>query len=331
MPEYYCNIDYILDKGQQLDFKAAALGQFRYQYQNNPVYREYCDLVNTETDRVNELSQIPFLPIEIFKTHKVQCGEAFAQKVFVSSGTTGQAPSKHYISDLGVYDQSLRKCFELMYGPVCDYCILALLPSYLERQGSSLVYMVQQLMNLSGNQDSGFFLYDHKALADTIQRLEKKKQKTLLIGVSFALLDFSEEFPIPLTKDFIVMETGGMKGRRKEMVREELHNLLCSRLGIKVVHSEYGMTELLSQAYSYGEGKFLTPPWMKVVIRDMNDPFSNVTHGKTGAINVIDLANIHSCSFIATLDIGRMNPDGTFEVLGRYDQSDVRGCNLMIS
>lgn len=331
MADYYCDIDNILAKGDHLDFTEAALSQFHYQYHHNSVYREFCDLLTADTLRINNLYEIPFLPIEVFKSHIVKCGDIQTQKVFTSSGTTGQLPSKHFITDLSVYDKSLIRGFERVYGPVSDYCILALLPSYLERDNSSLVYMVRKLMEISAHKNNGFYLYDHSKLAATIKKLIQLNQKTLLIGVSFALLDFSEEYQFQLNDKVIVMETGGMKGRRKEMVREELHQMLCSRFGIEYIHSEYGMTELLSQAYSKGEGKFLTPPWMKVLIREMNDPFSYAPIGKTGAINIIDLANIHSCSFIATQDIGRLNADGTFEVLGRFDHSEIRGCNLMIS
>jgi len=331
MADYFYDIDNILTNCRHFDFTEAALGQFHYQFRHNPVYREFCNLLGISSSQIHELHMIPFLPVEIFKSHVVKCGDATSQIVFTSSGTTGQAPSRHFITDLKIYDKSLVKGFERVYGLANNYCLLALLPSYLERENSSLIYMVRKLMEMSGHPYNGFYLYDHTKLAATIKELIKSNQKTLLIGASFALLDFSEEFSLAPNDSVIVMETGGMKGRRKEIVREELHQVLCSRFGVKEIHSEYGMCELLSQAYSKGKGRFLAPPWMKVLIREMNDPFSYTPTGKTGAINIIDLANINSCSFIATQDIGKMHPDGTFEVSGRYDHSDVRGCNLMIT
>jgi phenylacetate-coenzyme A ligase PaaK-like adenylate-forming protein len=331
MTNYYPDINSILTNSDSAGFKNNCLEIFRYQYHSNLVYKKFCDFLGTKPEHINETEQIPFLPVEIFRTHQVRCGQGEAERIFVSSGTTGQAVSKHYVNDLSVYEASLTRCFELVYGHISDYCILALLPSYLQREGSSLVYMAQKLMDRSSHADNGFYLYEHKKLAETIEKLISKRQKTILIGVSFALLDFSEEYPIPLPENFIVMETGGMKGRRREMVREELHEILCSRFQTPAIHSEYGMTELLSQAYSIGKGLFRTPPWMKILILDINDPFRYLPAGKTGAINIIDLANIHSCAFIATQDLGRINDDGTFEVLGRYDHSDVRGCNLMVS
>jgi phenylacetate-coenzyme A ligase PaaK-like adenylate-forming protein len=331
MTDYYTHIHTILAIESEDAFQEACFRVFRYQTHNNPIYQKFCDLLGTSSNEVNTIHKIPFLPVEIFKTHKVTSGIAEPDLVFSSSGTTGQTTSKHYVLDQEVYDHSLNRCFEAIYGPAERYCLLALLPSYLEREGSSLVYMVQQLMQHSGHPDNGFYLNDHEKLADTIKKLISRQQKTILIGVSFALLDFSEKYPTPLPENFIVMETGGMKGRRREMVREELHEILCRRFQVPVIHSEYGMTELLSQAYSKGGGLFRTPPWMKVLIRDINDPFRFLPPGITGAINIIDLTNIHSCAFIATQDLGRINEDGTFEVLGRYDNSDVRGCNLMVS
>ncbi|MBE0663386.1 MAG: acyl transferase [Bacteroidales bacterium] len=330
MSEYYPDFESLFTTATSEGFKSACLGAFRYQNNANPVYKQFCDLLGIRVDDVIEVEKIPFLPVELFRTHKIQCGKHQPEKIFTSSGTTGQATSKHYVTDLLVYNKSLLRCFEMNYGPVSDYCILALLPSYLEREGSSLVYMIQNLMQQSGHADNGFYLYDHHKLAETIEKLVAQKQKTILIGVSFALLDFSEKHPIALPENFIVMETGGMKGRRREMVREELHEILGSRFQIPVIHSEYGMTELLSQAYSKGKGFFRTPPWMKILIRDLNDPFRNLPAERTGAINIIDLANIHSCSFISTQDLGRINDDETFEVLGRFDNSDVKGCNLMV-
>jgi phenylacetate-coenzyme A ligase PaaK-like adenylate-forming protein len=331
MAEYYPDIHSLLTVGNDIEFNQFCLDTFRYQYKMNKAYKHYCCLLETSVEKVSGIEQIPFLPVEIFRTHKVQCGTFEAEKIFISSGTSGQTTSKHFVKELDVYDQILVRGFEMFYGPVSDYCILALLPSYLEREGSSLVYMAEKLMELSGHPEKDFYLYDHEKLAETIRKIIIRKQKAILIGVSFALLDFSENYPVPLPENFIVMETGGMKGRRREMVREELHETLCSRFQVSAIHSEYGMTELLSQAYSSGKGLFHTPPWMKILIRDMNDPFRFLPPGKTGAINIIDLGNIHSCAFIATQDLGRINEDGTFEVLGRYDYSDVRGCNLMVS
>jgi hypothetical protein len=306
-----------------------ALEVFRYQYQYNMVYREFCDHLGRNAASVTEWQQIPYLPIDFFKTRKVICNGLSAATVFTSSGTTGSQPSAHHVADLSVYEGSYLTAFELFYGPVTDFCVLALLPSYLEREGSSLIFMVDDLIRRSGHPDSGFYLSDLKGLHSKLERLEAKKSKVLLIGVSFALLDFAEQFPIRL-RSTMVMETGGMKGRRKELVREELHGLLKQGLGLEKIHSEYGMTELLSQAYSAGHGKFRTPPWMQVSIRDPEDPFSFHPPGKTGGINVIDLANINSCSFIATQDLGKLHPDNSFEVLGRFDNSDIRGCNLML-
>lgn len=330
MTDYYPDSESILTITTNDEFNNACFSAFRYQYYANQVYKQFCNLLGVRVEDVLEVENIPFLPVELFRTHKIQCGKHQPKKIFTSSGTTAQTTSKHYVKDLSVYNKSLLRCFDMNYGPVTDYCILALLPSYLEREGSSLVYMVQHLMQQSGHADNGFYLYDHKKLAETIENLIEQQQKTLLIGVSFALLDFSEKHPIVLPDNFIVMETGGMKGRRREMVREELHEILGSRFQVPTIHSEYGMTELLSQAYSKSKGLFRTPPWMKILIRDLNDPFRYLPTRRTGAINIIDLANIHSCSFISTQDLGRINNDETFEVLGRFDHSDVRGCNLMV-
>ncbi len=301
---------------------------FRHQHRNNPVYREFCDALGVNSGLVSEIRDIPFLPIELFKKRPVKAFEGTAEKVFVSSGTTAQAPSRHHVKDAGVYEQGFRNAFRLFYGNPSDYCILALLPGYLERGDASLVYMVQGLIDDSGHPDSGFYLYDHDRLASTLRKLTREGQKSLLIGVSFALLDFAEAHPMPLPGT-TVMETGGMKGRRREMVRDELHQVLCRAFDQQYIHSEYGMTELLSQAYSQGNGRFACPPWMRVLVRDTSDPLRLLSHGQGGGINIIDLANIHSCSFIASQDLGRLLPDGTFEVIGRFDQSDVRGCNLM--
>ena len=303
---------------------------FRYQYENNEVYHRFCTLLNCFPNKVNTLEKIPFLPIECFKTEKVYCGHTTPQQIFTSSGTTGAQTSRHYVKELSLYEQSFRKGFEHFYGNVEDYVVLALLPSYLERTGSSLITMVADLIERSGSQYSGFYLNEYDLLAQRLQTLDASGKKVLLIGVSFALLDLITEHTFSL-KNTIVMETGGMKGRRKELVREELHTLLCQGFGVAMIHSEYGMTELLSQAYSAGKGIYKCVPWLKVLIRDTNDALSYLPTGKTGGLNIIDLANRESCSFIATQDLGKLHPDGTFEVLGRFDNADIRGCNLLIS
>lgn len=313
----------------QEDFRAVAVETFQFQYTHNPVYREFCDLLNTHPNLIREAEQIPFLPIEFFKTKRVYCKDEKADIIFSSSGTTSGNTSKHYVKDISLYQRSFRNGFEFFYGQPGNYCILALLPSYLEREGSSLVYMVNDLVHASGHPDSGFYLSDLPALSKKLQKLEKNQVPTLLIGVSYALLDLVEAFPMSL-RNTIVMETGGMKGRRKELVREDLHRRLYEGFGLESIHSEYGMTELLSQAYSQGHGFFRNPPWMKVLIRHTEDPLSLVENGRTGGINVIDLANLYSCSFIATQDLGRISRDGSFEVLGRFDNADIRGCNLMV-
>ena len=303
---------------------------FRYQYENNEVYHRFCTLLNCFPNKVNTLEKIPFLPIECFKTEKVYCGHTTPQQIFTSSGTTGAQTSRHYVKELSLYEQSFRKGFEHFYGNVEDYVVLALLPLYLERTGSSLITMVADLIERSGSQYSGFYLNEYDLLAERLQMLDASGKKVLLIGVSFALLDLITEHTFSL-KNTIVMETGGMKGRRKELVREELHALLCKGFGVEMIHSEYGMTELLSQAYSAGKGIYKCVPWLKVLIRDTNDALSYLPTGKTGGLNIIDLANRESCSFIATQDLGKLYPDGTFEVLGRFDNADIRGCNLLIS
>ncbi len=300
-----------------------------YHRSSNPVYSSYINHLGKTTDQVNKLEDIIFLPVELFKTQQIITNNSSVDKVFESSGTTGTTTSKHYIHDISIYKKSYLTGFQYFYGNPGDYCILAMLPSYSERAGSSLVTMMEGLISQSIHPCSGFYNKDYKKLKNVLLNLEKEQQKTLLIGVSFALAEFAEKNPMNL-EHTIVMETGGMKGRREEITRKELHQLLSKQFGIRKVHSEYGMTELLSQAYSKGHGRFKTPPWMKILIRDPYDPFSYLHHGKTGGINIIDLANIYSCPFIATQDLGKMHPDGTFEVLGRFDQSDTRGCNLLI-
>ncbi|MFT4832860.1 MAG: phenylacetate-coenzyme A ligase PaaK-like adenylate-forming protein [Psychroserpens sp.] len=310
------------------EFQAKALEVFAYQYRNNSVYRKFCSLLGKSQDNVTHLKDIPFLPIDFFKSKKIVPASTTPKTIFTSSGTTGSVTSKHYVLDPKIYEDSYTKAFELFYGDVTNYCVLALLPSYLERKGSSLIYMVDDLIKKSKHPESGFYLNDIDLLKKKIQALDGKGTKILLIGVSFALLDMAEKDSLQL-KHTTVMETGGMKGRRKEMIREELHGILKQGFGVDHIHSEYGMTELLSQGYSNGEGIFYSPPWMKILVRDPEDPMTYLAPGKTGGVNVIDLANIHSCSFIATQDLGKVYPDGSFEILGRFDNSDIRGCNLM--
>ena len=311
------------------DFVQAALQTFGYQYQHNQVYQRFCTLLGRTPDKVRQLTDIPFLPIEFFKSEAVYCGNERPTTVFTSSGTTGSQTSRHYVKDLAVYQQSFRQGFADFYGNIEEYTVLALLPSYLERTGSSLITMVADLIERSGSADSGFYLNEYDLLAEKLTDLDRSGRKVLLIGVSFALLDLVETHRFQL-KNTIVMETGGMKGRRKELIREELHAILCEGFGVEHIHSEYGMTELLSQAYSAGSGLYESVRWLKVLIRDTNDALSYQRPLKTGGINLIDLANIHSCSFIATQDLGRLHPDGRFEVLGRFDNADIRGCNLLI-
>ncbi|BAX80310.1 LuxE/PaaK family acyltransferase [Labilibaculum antarcticum] len=320
----------IFNIANENDFEKTALRVFQYQATNNSVYKEYLEHLKFDISNVKTLTQIPFLPINFFKSHKVVSTDKKEQTIFTSSGTTGNLTSRHYVPDLKIYEASFTKGFEQYYGAVSDYCILALLPSYLEREGSSLIYMMEKLIKDSKHEKSGFYLHNHEELIATITNLKKQKQKILLLGVSFALLDLAEKFQLDLD-DVIVMETGGMKGRRKEITREELHAFLTKRLGVEKIHSEYGMTELLSQAYSKGDSLFFTPSWMKILIRDTYDPFSYEQQGRSGGVNVIDLANINSCSFIETQDLGRIHTDGSFEILGRFDHSDIRGCNLLVN
>jgi phenylacetate-coenzyme A ligase PaaK-like adenylate-forming protein len=312
------------------DFDRATLQIFQHQAKSCSVYRQFISGLRIDADKITSIEEIPFLPIEFFKSHRILSTDAAVQLTFTSSGTTGMVTSSHLVSDKTWYEDSFRYAFQLFYGDIRDYTVLALLPSYLEREGSSLIYMVDDLIKQSQNPDSGFFLYNHDELYQQLKKKQAAKRPTLLIGVTFGLLDFIETYKINFP-ELVVMETGGMKGRRKEMIREELHETLCKGFGVSHIHSEYGMTELLSQAYSKGDGVFECPPWMKIIIRDTNDPISTLAKGKTGGINVIDLANINSCSFIATQDLGKINADGAFEVLGRFDQSDIRGCNLLIA
>ncbi len=313
----------------QKQFDKIALKVFRFQYENNLVYREFCDFLKTDVQKVKSIQQIPFLPIQFFKSHAIVSSTNPVQTTFTSSGTTGMITSKHLVTDVSIYEESYRKGFSQFYGNIEDYVILALLPSYLEREGSSLIHMVDDLIQLSNQAESGFYLHNYDALIAKLIQLDQAGQNVILIGVTYALLDLIEKHSFQL-ENTIIMETGGMKGKRKEMIREELHQQLCEGFGVNAIHSEYGMTELLSQAYSLGEGIFECPSWMQVLVRDTEDALSYVREGKTGGINVIDLANINSCSFIATQDLGKKYANGSFEVLGRFDHSDIRGCNLMV-
>lgn len=309
-------------------FDDITFSVFRYQYGHNEVYRAFANAVNKTPETVSQINEIPFLPVSFFKTHKVVTGDWEPELVFESSRTTGDTPACHFVKSAEVYKDSLLLGFEAFYGVVTDYTFLALLPSYLERSNASLVHMVQELMYTSGNVQGGFYLNEWSELAGKIKELQGTAKKVLLIGVTFALLDFAEAYPIDMVQ-VIVMETGGMKGRKEEWTRQQVHDFLKSKWNLSSIHSEYGMTELLSQAYAKKDGIFLPSPTMKVLVRDMNDPF-DVSGKGSGVFNIIDLANIHSCSFIATDDVGKIYNDGSFEVLGRSDHSALRGCNLMI-
>ena len=310
------------------NFEALALEAFRYQYEKVLVYKSYVDALGVNPENVKSVSQIPFLPIQFFKSAKVVDGNFEPAQVFESSATTGMTVSKHLVKDLSLYEESFFRSFEFVFGAPSKYCIIGLLPSYLERKTSSLVYMVDKLIQKSGQAESGFYLNDWEKLTGTLERLEKKEQPTILIGVTFALLELAERFPTPLHRTIIV-ETGGMKGRGREMVKQELHDLLKQAFSIESIWAEYGMTELLSQAWSKGNGLYTCPPWMKAVLREEEDPLTIKENG-VGALNIIDLANIHSCCFIATEDAGRIHLDGQFEILGRMDGSDLRGCSLLV-
>ena len=317
-------------------FEKMALKIFRLQYENNLVYQQFCDLRRINVSAIKTLDKIPFLPIQFFKSHEVVSNDNEIQETFTSSGTTGAITSQHLVTDIALYEESYRQGFATFYGNIEDYVILALLPSYLDRSGSSLIYMFKDLINLTNNDDSGFYLNNQQELLNKLETLKNGDKTVLLLGVTYALLDlieFAKTNKIDLknlTANCIIMETGGMKGKRKEMIREDLHQELCNGFGVSRIHSEYGMTELLSQAYSLGDGIFECPQQMQILIRDTEDALSYVQNGKTGGINVIDLANINSCSFIATQDLGRKYDNNSFEILGRFDNSDIRGCNLMI-
>jgi phenylacetate-coenzyme A ligase PaaK-like adenylate-forming protein len=320
----------VFEINDEESFQSVALDIFRYQVLNNQLYGDYCRHLGVAGTMVTSIEQIPFLPISFFRSHLVMCGKRRASIVFSSSGTTANQSSQHHLADSGIYVESFTRAFNQFYGHAGDYCILALLPSYLEREGSSLVFMTNHLIRASQHPLSGFYLDNLEALSNVLNQLNHSGQQTILLGVSFALLDLAAKFPTHFP-ELIIIETGGMKGRGRELIREELHLKLMEGFGVDVIHSEYGMTELLSQAYSSGHGIFRCPHWMRIMIRDVNDPLSLIGAGKTGGINVIDLANIWSCSFIATQDLGKCHENGSFEVLGRFDHSDVRGCNLMLA
>lgn len=317
-----------LRKNDNEQFEDCALQLFYYQATNNPTYKEYLNILGKKSDEVSSVVDIPFMPIELFKTRTILSGNCDPKLSFESSGTTGQQRSIHHICDPSVYERSYLKTFENFYGAFSNYCVLALLPSYLERGNSSLVYMAKDLIQRSEDPDSGFYLDELPGLASLIRKKKKDHCPTIVIGVSFALLELAEKFPGDYSGTTFI-ETGGMKGRRKEMVRDELHEALRKGFNVKQIHSEYGMTELLSQAYSFGDGIFHPAAWMRVLIREMDDPFARPEKGRSGGIDIIDLANLHSCAFLRTSDIGRSLKENSFEVLGRFDHSDVRGCNLM--
>jgi hypothetical protein len=323
-----CELEDKIFNVQRHGFEQLALELFQLQASENQLYRSFIRALKIDPEKINNVASIPFLPVSFFKNHDVVTGKFAPDVIFESSGTTQTGNSRHIVKSAALYRNSFIKAFELFYGSPETWCIIGLLPSYLERKNSSLVMMVNDLVELSHHPRSGFYLYEHHKLADVLRTNEAMGQKTLLIGVTFALLDFAEYFRFPL-KHTTVMETGGMKGRRKEITRHEVHDLLKVAWKLGSIHAEYGMTELLSQAYSSGDGLFKCPPWMKIILRDEDDPLTVRLTNTSGLINVIDLANIHSCAFIATDDIGKLRTDGSFEVIGRMDSSDVRGCSLM--
>lgn len=315
----------------EAQFNQLALEVFQYQYQYNAFYRQYCSLLGKDLSKIHQISDIPFLPIQFFKNNIIKTGDWEEEFIFTSSGTTGMTTSQHFVRELDFYTQITLQGFESFYGSIEQFCVLGLLPSYLERTGSSLITMADDFIKRSKYPQSGFFLYDYDKLKEVLLKNKSERIPTLLIGVSFALLDFVERFNIHFP-ELIIMETGGMKGRRKEMIRAELHDTLKKGFNVPVIHSEYGMTELLSQGYSKGQGIYQATSTLKILIRDMNDPLSIMPpSGRLGVVNIIDLANVDTCSFIATDDLGRAYPNNTFEILGRLDNSDIRGCNLMVS
>lgn len=310
-------------------FEQTTLELFQYQYQHNSIYKQFIDLLKIKPESINVIEKIPFLPISFFKNFEVKTGNWTPKTIFTSSGTSGQVTSQHFVKDLDLYEKITTQGFYHFYESIKNYSVLALLPAYLEREGSSLVYMAKYFIELSKHDNSDFFLYNYDALVQQLKHNQKENIPTLLLGVSFALWDLAEQFPMDLSKT-IIMETGGMKGRRKEITRQELHGIFTHAFKTQHIHSEYGMTELLSQGYSKGEGIFYPSPTMKIFTREITDPFSMQKKGKVGGVNIIDLANIDSCSFIATDDLGKVYNDGSFEILGRFDNSDIRGCNLMV-
>ncbi|MEZ4799019.1 MAG: acyl transferase [Flavobacteriales bacterium] len=311
------------------DFEMVAMDLFKFQAEHCEVYKNYLHFLSKSPGSVQSIVEIPFLPIEVFKKHAVKSGDWDEQIIFTSSGTTGMEVSKHFVKDLSLYEWSFLNGFEKFYGNPANWTILALLPSYLERKGSSLIYMAEKLIGISNDKRSGFFLNDHKELARVLKALVAENKQTLLLGVTFGLLDFAEDFELDL-QEVVVMETGGMKGRREEWTRDQVHEILKKQWNINKIHSEYGMTELLSQAYSIGDGIFKTPEWMKVLWRDTSDPLLTSDVAGSGGLNVIDLCNVDSCAFIATQDLVKIQGNGSFEVMGRFDHSDVRGCNLLV-
>ncbi|MEX6626776.1 LuxE/PaaK family acyltransferase [Tenacibaculum salmonis] len=321
--------EHVFKISSEKEFSKVALQVFKHQFKNNRVYRSFCDLLHIHYSDITKIEEIPFLPIQFFKTKQILSSTDIIQETFSSSGTTGSITSKHHVTDLSWYETSYLKGFDYFYGDIKEYAVLALLPNYLERKGSSLVYMVDDLIKKSKHSNSGFYLNNLDELAKKLIELDKKGQKVLLIGVSFALLDLIEKHQFNL-KHTIVMETGGMKGRRKELIRAELHQVLSTGFGVSQIHSEYGMTELLSQAYSKENGVFNCPPWMRILIRDTEDALTILSKEKNGGVNIIDLANYNSCSFIATQDLGKVHADNSVEIIGRFDNSDIRGCNLMV-
>ena len=325
--EYMINYESIFKIKTIEDFESMAVKIFKYQFDNNKIYRSFCDLINKNPSDITNSNQIPFLPIKFFKSHTVLSSNQSIEKKFISSGTTNTNLSTHYITDLKLYESSFENSFKYFFGDIKEFTILALLPSYLENKNSSLIYMADKLIKESNRKNSGFYLDNYIELKDKL--IELKKEKVILIGVTFALLNLIEKFNFKLP-NLTIVETGGMKGRRKEMIRNELHTKLINGFGTDLICSEYGMTELLSQAYSTNNGIFQCPPWMKIHIREPQDALSFKKNGITGGVNVIDLANINSCSFIATEDLGKKNDENNFEILGRFDNSDIRGCNLLV-
>ena len=322
------NLEDIFHPYSDIDFEEHALALFQYQYEQNEVYHAFCNMLNINSKNITTLLQIPFLPISFFKTHQIKTGNFVPEIEFWSSGTTNNETSRHFIKELSLYERAFLQAFEYFYGDPSSYCFLALLPNYLEQKHASLIYMMNRLISESNYAESGFYLYNYEDLYKKVTTLREKKIKTILFGVSFALLDFAAQFTFE-APDLIVFETGGMKGRRSEMVKEELHRILCNAFGVKQIHSEYGMCELLSQAYSSGQNLFAAPPWMKLLLRDEKDPRCCNTILNSGAINVIDFANLYSCAFIATDDLGKKTENGMIEILGRLDAAQIRGCNLL--